>query len=127
MNVLKVIKNILWVLLGGLWLAILWSIVGVLFCITIFGVPFDVQCFKLKNYPFFPSRRRSQCILRNILLQISFRFPWRPENGAYVIIYRSEFQLHYHYRYIERNTMLQNYEIGIRSVRCKNKTRICTS
>jgi len=29
MNVLKVIKNILWVFLGGLWLAILWSIVGV--------------------------------------------------------------------------------------------------
>ena len=58
MNVLKVIKNILWVLLGGLWLAILWSIVGVQFCITIFGVPFGVQCFKLEKLSFIPFEKK---------------------------------------------------------------------
>ena len=59
MKLLKVIRNILWILLGGLWLAILWGIVGVLLCLTIVGVPFGVQCFKLAKLSFLPTAEKS--------------------------------------------------------------------
>lgn len=54
MALLKAIKYVLWIILGGLWLAILWCIFGILFCITIVGVPFGIQCFKLAKLAFLP-------------------------------------------------------------------------
>ncbi len=41
--------NILWILFGGLFSAIGWWITGVLWCITIVGIPVGVQCFKLSS------------------------------------------------------------------------------
>ena len=58
MKLLKAIKNILWILLGGLWLAVLWGTVGVLLCLTIVGVPFGVQCFKLAKLSFLPFEKK---------------------------------------------------------------------
>jgi len=51
---LKVISNVLWVLLGGIWLALLWSIFGVILCVTVVGIPFGVQCFKAARLSFSP-------------------------------------------------------------------------
>ena len=51
---LKFISNILWLLLGGIWLALMWCFVGVLLCITIIGIPFGIQCFKAARLAFFP-------------------------------------------------------------------------
>lgn len=51
---MRVISNILWLLLGGIWLALLWCIVGVLLCITVVGIPFGLQCFKAAKLSFFP-------------------------------------------------------------------------
>lgn len=39
--------NILWILCGGLWTSIIFFITGALFCITIIGIPFGLQYFKL--------------------------------------------------------------------------------
>jgi uncharacterized membrane protein YccF (DUF307 family) len=44
---MKFIGNIIWLLFGGILAAILWAIAGLLLCVTIIGVPFGVQCFKL--------------------------------------------------------------------------------
>ena len=43
---MKTIANIIWIILGGLWLGLGWAILGVLLCITIIGIPFGTQCFK---------------------------------------------------------------------------------
>ena len=51
---LRVISNVLWVLLGGIWLALLWATCGVILCITIVGIPFGVQCFKAALLSFAP-------------------------------------------------------------------------
>ena len=51
---LKAISNFLWIILGGLWLAILWGFIGILLCITIIGIPFGIQCFKLARLSFSP-------------------------------------------------------------------------
>jgi uncharacterized membrane protein YccF (DUF307 family) len=48
------IGNILWFILAGLWIAIGHVISGVLFFITIIGIPFGVASFKLAGLALFP-------------------------------------------------------------------------
>ena len=55
---MKVISNVFWILFGGLWLAILWGMCGVLLCMTVIGIPFGVQCFKIAGLAFLPYGRR---------------------------------------------------------------------
>ena len=46
--------NILWFLLGGLIVALMYFAAGLLMCITIIGAPFGVQLFKLGALALFP-------------------------------------------------------------------------
>ena len=48
------IANILWMVFGGLELAIAYVLIGLLFCITIIGIPFGKQCFKLASLALMP-------------------------------------------------------------------------
>lgn len=43
---MKFLGNLVWILFGGLWLALGWLIMGLLLCITIIGIPLGRQCFK---------------------------------------------------------------------------------
>jgi uncharacterized membrane protein YccF (DUF307 family) len=43
------IGNLIWIICGGLFSAIGWWITGVLWCITIVGIPVGLQCFKLSS------------------------------------------------------------------------------
>ena len=44
---MKFIGNILWFVLGGFLTALMYWLAGLLFCITIVGIPFGIQHFKL--------------------------------------------------------------------------------
>jgi uncharacterized membrane protein YccF (DUF307 family) len=44
---LYIFMNVLWLLTGGLWIAITHLFFGLLLCITIIGIPFGLQHFKL--------------------------------------------------------------------------------
>ena len=44
---LYILMNILWLLTGGLWIAATHAIFGLILCITIIGIPFGIQHFKL--------------------------------------------------------------------------------
>src|SRR5664280_748815 len=44
---LYILMNILWLITGGIWIAITHAIFGVILCITIIGIPFGMQHFKL--------------------------------------------------------------------------------
>jgi uncharacterized membrane protein YccF (DUF307 family) len=46
--------NILWFILGGFLSGLAWIIAGLLWCITIVGIPIGIQCFKLSGLSFFP-------------------------------------------------------------------------
>ena len=48
------IANIIWFILGGIWLGLSWTILGLLLCITIIGIPFGKQCFKAATLTFAP-------------------------------------------------------------------------
>jgi len=51
---LGTIGNVIWLLLAGIWLAIANLILGALFSITIIGIPFGIQCFKLAKASLMP-------------------------------------------------------------------------
>ncbi|WP_368092775.1 YccF domain-containing protein, partial [Bifidobacterium bifidum] len=44
---MRVLGNIPWIILGGLAIAIGWALVGLILCITIIGIPFGLQSFKM--------------------------------------------------------------------------------
>jgi len=46
--------NIIWTLCGGIWQAIAWGVAGILWCITIIGIPIGLQCFKFASLVFAP-------------------------------------------------------------------------
>lgn len=48
------IMNILWILCGGIWIALMHLKLGVLLCLTIVGIPFGMQHFKLMSLAFAP-------------------------------------------------------------------------
>jgi uncharacterized membrane protein YccF (DUF307 family) len=53
----RFILNIIWLVLAGIWLAISYVIAAVLLAITIIGIPFAVQAFKLSRYALWPFGR----------------------------------------------------------------------
>lgn len=46
--------NLVWFVFGGLWLGLGWLAAGLLWCVTVVGIPIGVQCFKLAGLAFFP-------------------------------------------------------------------------
>lgn len=46
--------NIIWFVLAGWWLSLGHLLLGVLFCITIIGIPFGIQHFKLAGFAIAP-------------------------------------------------------------------------
>jgi uncharacterized membrane protein YccF (DUF307 family) len=44
---LYVIMNVIWIFIGGIWICLSHLGLGLLFCITIIGIPFGLQHFKL--------------------------------------------------------------------------------
>lgn len=48
------IGNIIWLIFGGLELAVLHAILGLIFCVTVIGIPFGLQSFKLAKLALFP-------------------------------------------------------------------------
>lgn len=75
---MRILGNIIWFLLAGFWSWLAWSIAGLLLCITIVGIPFGLQCFKIGSFGLFPFGKRIEAgtglgsLLLNILWIIIF-------------------------------------------------------
>ena len=48
------VLNLLWLIFGGLQLALAFLVHGLALCITIIGIPFGLQCFKQARLALFP-------------------------------------------------------------------------
>lgn len=46
--------NVIWCLVCGLWMAAAYALMGFVYCITIIGIPFGRQCFKLARLSLSP-------------------------------------------------------------------------
>ena len=54
---MRTIGNILWFVLAGIWLAIGYALAGLVFCITIIGIPLGIQLFKMAQFSLWPFGR----------------------------------------------------------------------
>lgn len=54
---MRFIGNLIWLLIGGIIMAIGWALAGLILCITIIGIPFGLQCFKIAGFVLWPFGR----------------------------------------------------------------------
>ena len=51
---MNTLGNIFWLLLGGIVTALLYFVAGLIMCVTIIGIPFGLQMFKIGAYSLWP-------------------------------------------------------------------------
>ena len=51
---MNLIGNLIWLVFGGLELALAWFVAGLFLCITVIGIPFGIQCFKIAGLVIWP-------------------------------------------------------------------------
>ena len=51
---MKFIGNIIWAVLGGFFISLYYAIIGLVLCITIIGIPFGMQLFKMAGLALWP-------------------------------------------------------------------------
>ncbi len=54
---MRTVGNIIWILVGGIWTALAWAVVGCVFYITIIGIPLGRQAFKMASLTLTPFGR----------------------------------------------------------------------
>ena len=54
---MNLVLNLLWLILGGFIVVLAYLFGGILLCITIIGIPFGIQCFKLAGLAIAPFGR----------------------------------------------------------------------
>lgn len=53
----KALLNIIWLLFGGIWLALGYVLAGILCCILIITIPFGIASFRMASYALWPFGR----------------------------------------------------------------------
>jgi len=76
MGVLRAIGNVLWLLLAGIWLALAYAVAGVVMCITIIGIPFGIQAFKLAAFTLWPFGKTVVRSVEGGCLEVGFNVVW---------------------------------------------------
>jgi len=54
---MKIVGNIIWLLLAGIWMCLAYLVAGVINCIFIITIPFGIQAFKLAGFALWPFGR----------------------------------------------------------------------
>ncbi|MCF2446273.1 YccF domain-containing protein [Dyadobacter sp. CY345] len=54
---MNLIGNIIWLIFGGLFVAVEYFLAGLILCATIIGIPFGIQCFKIGIFTLMPFGR----------------------------------------------------------------------
>ena len=73
---MRVIGNVLWLVLAGIWLALGYALAGVVLCITIIGIPFGIQAFKLAGFTLWPFGRTVVRSPEGGCLEVGFNILW---------------------------------------------------
>ena len=73
---MSTLGNILWFILGGFILAIYYAVFGLLMCITIVGIPFGLQLFKLAGLALCPFGKDVEVLSDSGCLPIAFNILW---------------------------------------------------
>ena len=84
---MNLLGNLIWLLLGGFAAAVGYIVGGLLLCLTIVGIPFGVQCFKIAGLVLWPFGR--QVVSSNSssgCLSILFNIIWLLCGGLYTAV-----------------------------------------
>ena len=54
---MRLVLNVLWLVLSGFWMFLAYMLVGVLWCITIIGIPFGIASFRIGLFALWPFGR----------------------------------------------------------------------
>jgi uncharacterized membrane protein YccF (DUF307 family) len=54
---MRVVLNVLWLVLCGFWMFLAYMVAGVLWCITIIGIPFGIAAFRIGLFALWPFGR----------------------------------------------------------------------
>lgn len=73
---MSTIGNILWMLLGGIVVAILYFVAGLVICCTIIGIPFGVQLMKIAGVALLPFGRGVEIMADAGCLSAGFNILW---------------------------------------------------
>lgn len=115
---MRVISNILWIILGGLVIAIGWALIGLVLCVTIIGIPLGLQAFKMAGLTLTPFGKTVRygggvgSTLANIIWVVLVGF-WM---GAQ-LRGRRPAELHHDHRHPVRHPVVQDGETGALAVR----------
>ncbi|WP_243791481.1 YccF domain-containing protein [Saccharopolyspora gloriosae] len=55
---MQLLLNVIWLIFGGLWLALGYAVAGIVLSITIIGIPFGIASFRMANFALWPFGRR---------------------------------------------------------------------
>ena len=90
---MKTLGNILWFIFGGFISGMGWLISGVIWCVTIIGIPYGRQCFKFAALSFWPFKKDvingggAISTIANIIWIIFFGLPMAVANAAFGILW----------------------------------------
>src|SRR5271170_3592654 len=59
MSPFSLLLNILWMIFGGVWMAVGWFVAAVIMAITIIGIPWARAAFNIASYALLPFGRRA--------------------------------------------------------------------
>ena len=54
MPIVPLVLNIIWIVCGGLWMAVGWGIAGIIMALTIVGLPWSAAAFRMAAYTLLP-------------------------------------------------------------------------
>ena len=80
------IGNVLWFIFGGFLSGLSWMFSGIIWCLTIIGIPYGKQCFKFAKLSFCPFGKDVEygggaiSLIANIIWIIFFGLPMSFEN-----------------------------------------------
>ncbi len=57
MTIVRLILNLIWLILCGWWMAILYVLAGIVCCILIITIPFGIAAFRIASYVIWPFGR----------------------------------------------------------------------
>ena len=84
---MRPLLNLLWAVLGGgIITALEYAIAGVLLCITVVGIPFGLQCFKIAGLALFPFGKDFDDSRPRGVVALPFNILWLIVAGIWICI-----------------------------------------
>ena len=90
---MRLLGNICWFIFGGFLSGLAWVLSGAIWCITIIGIPYGLQCFKFADISFWPFGKHIEygggvvSFLVNVIWLVFFGWWMALENAVYGLLW----------------------------------------